>query len=78
MRKPLLTLAAACALGALTACSSDEGTASTSQRQVGTRAPAPVAHGSYAFPQQDVPYQAVLAEAQRTGKPALLFFWTSW
>lgn len=78
MKQPLLTAVAVCALGLAAACSSSDAP-SRSPANVGTRATAPVAAtGGYAFPNQDAPYQSVLAEARRTGKPALLFFWTSW
>ncbi len=79
MKQPLLTAVAVCVLGLAAACSSSDAPTTRSPANVGTRAAAPVvAGGGYAFPNQDAPYETVLAEARRTGKPALLFFWTSW
>jgi hypothetical protein len=42
------------------------------------QAPAPAWGGGYAFAQRDAPYEQVLASARQTGRPAVLFFWTSW
>ncbi len=39
--------------------------------------PAPAA-GAYAFPRKDTAYAQVAAEARRSGRPMLLYFWTSW
>ncbi len=80
MKHFLIAAVAVCALGLAAACSSSGAPAPSPSRAAprGT-APAPVARaGGYAFPSQDAPYESVLAEARRTGKPALLFFWTSW
>jgi len=77
MRSPLLAAVAVCALGAAAACSSSGGPAPAPAAR-GAPAPVPSRAGGYAFPTQDAPYEAILAEASRTGRPALLFFWTSW
>ena len=80
MRSPFLTAAAVCALGVAAACSSS-GTPSgaSTPASSGSSASAPVgSSGGYAFPTRDAPYESILAEASRTGRPALLFFWTSW
>ncbi len=44
-----------------------------------TTTPAPVAGTSgYAFTQRDTGYDEVLTQIRSTGRPGLLFFWTSW
>jgi hypothetical protein len=76
MRNAFLTAAAVCALGVAAGCSSS-GPAAPSAAGPGASAPV-MRGGGYAFPTKDAPYEAILAEASRTGRPALLFFWTSW
>ena len=46
---------------------------------VATRsASTPTWRGGYAFVERDTAHAQVLASAQRTGRRAVLFFWTSW
>jgi len=74
MRESLFAVAAVCALGIATACSSP----GPSARPTSGGAAPVISSGGYAFPTRDAPYESILAEAGRTGRPALLFFWTSW
>lgn len=67
---------------ALAACSgSGAAQRAPAAQQVQTPArPQPPAafQGGNAITQSEVPYEQLVAQTQRAGKPALLFFWTSW
>jgi hypothetical protein len=63
--------------------SSGQGTATRNapgQRvaQTPARPAQPAFTGGNAIKRSEVPYNQLLAEARGTGKPAVLFFWTSW
>ena len=46
-------------------------------QRVAAQPPAPF-QGGNAITQSELPYEQLVAQTQRAGKPALLFFWTSW
>ena len=78
------TAATACVvLLFLTACSGPGGSRPAAPQaavpqQARPAPPAPTFQGGNAIRRGEVPYEQLLAEARSTGRPAVLFFWTSW
>ena len=82
MKSPLVGAALVAALGLTAACSSPSPVAQPTQvARTGPapRRPQPVAStGRSAIAQHDTPYTQVLAQARSSGRPTVLYFWTSW
>ena len=80
--KRLLALGSAALL--LTSCTtpgpSAAGPTAAPPAATGRQAPPVAARlaGGYGFTRLDTPYAQVAAEARRTGRPMLIYFWTSW
>ena len=69
------TLALAAVLLAVAACAQKSPEATTPTAQAPAR---PAFRGGNAITQSDTPYDQLLAQARSAGRPAVLFFWTSW
>lgn len=69
-------LAILCGSFAWAGCSTD-GARAPSADTPSRRVAAPAA-GSYAFAQQDLPFEQVLAQSRTSGRPVLLYYWASW
>jgi len=88
MKSPLVGAALLAALSLAPACSSSAPTAQPAAARpvasapraqpAGRRAQPPAPRGGPAITRHDTPYQQVLAEARSTGRPSVLYFWTSW
>lgn len=73
------TLTLAAVVLALAACSSERPAAQAPTVRTATAAPTRTAfRGGNAITQSETPHDQLLAQARSTGRPAVLFFWTSW